>query len=112
MRFLLLCYETDDTGLCNVDAPTGRVLIPTPWGRLGHQRYGLRRLEADVLRAIVINWTTVHAPPPLWTYDIRTWALNLFDYAQFEDARRWLAQHQVSAKQFAAVHNVIIRRKQ
>lgn len=114
MRFLLLCYETDDTGMCNIDQVTGRILIPTPWGRLGHIPYGLRRLEADVLRRVLFRWSEPTANRiPVWTYDPggRSWALNIYDYPQFDDARPYVQMREITAQIFAELHATVYVRK-
>jgi len=84
-RLVELAYEEDtDARLANVDRHDGRLLVPVPWGSAGYKRYGLRRREADVLRALLFERMTPKpgAPVPLFQYDAarRTWHVNLFDY--------------------------------
>lgn len=95
-RVILLAYEEDQGGLCNIDRVTGRFLIPMPWGRGGQTKWGLRRREADILRNILFRW---HYPgPSLILYDRprRSWQVNLYDFETAADAKGWLAKHQVT----------------
>lgn len=53
-EFTALLYEADAAGeLINVDGATGRILLPSPWGRLGHATWGLTAGEGAALRHIV-----------------------------------------------------------
>ena len=73
-----LLYELDEDGRpANVD-PDGRILVPLPWGRLGHKVWGLRRTEANALRWLMLQRNAIQNEP-LWVYDAagRTWLLNL-----------------------------------
>lgn len=92
-RLTLLAYERDGDGYCNIDPVTWRVLIPAPWGRAGHRRWGMTRTESDVLREMVQcrQLQTGDRPPGLWLYDRarRSWRLNLFDYDEGVDGQRY-----------------------
>lgn len=95
-----LCYEKDDSGsLCNVDPVSGRLLVPAPWGRAGHRRWGLRYLESVLLRAILRGRRQAEAEPPVLVYDplSRGWHLNLFDYPSRRRALHWLEMHPITA---------------
>lgn len=95
-----LCYEKDDAGsLCNVDPVSGRLLVPAPWGRAGHRRWGLRYLESVLLRAILKGWQQAKVEPPVLVYDplSRGWHLNLFDYPSHRRAQHWLEMHPIRA---------------
>lgn len=73
-----LIYEADTDGRpANVD-PDGRILVPLPWGRLGHKAWGLRRTEANALRWLMLQRYATQNEP-LWVYDAagRTWLVNL-----------------------------------
>ncbi|MBI1294299.1 hypothetical protein GC175_04995 [bacterium] len=85
---IALCYETDgNLGRVNVDGD-GKLLVPSPWGRNGRYRFGLRVTEADVLRLHCYRLQEVSTPAPLFTYDpsVRSWFLNVFDYAEYAQA--------------------------
>jgi hypothetical protein len=83
-RLTLLAYERDEAGYCNIDPITWRLLLPAPFGRAGHKRWGITRAESDVLRDMLRERQaqTDHRPPGLWLYDRtrRCWRLNLFDF--------------------------------
>jgi hypothetical protein len=88
-RLTVLCYERDDADLlCNVDPATGRVLVPMPWGRLGHGRWGLTPTEANTMRLIML--TRQRRGLPLFHFDRsrRAWYLNM----EFGDGAVVLAQ--------------------
>ena len=80
-------YEPDpDFGAsANVDAD-GQVLMPVPWGR-SHQRWGLRRPEAEALRHHMLRLSQTADPPPLFSYDdyARRWVVNI-DYPTLAEA--------------------------
>lgn len=94
-RLVQLAYEQDAGGLCNVDSVTGRLLIPLPWGRSGHARWGLRIQEADILRQILFNWRNPEPSLLLYNSARKAWFVNLFAYGNIHLARKWLAAHQV-----------------
>lgn len=92
-----LAYQGDTTGApVNIDGMTGRLLIATPWGPLGHRYYGLRSTEGRALRRYMFDLQS-HAPagPPLFTYDpaSRSWGLNMWDFPSMAGAvaywERW-----------------------
>ena len=67
-----LAYQGDTTGApCNIDVGTGRLLIASPWGKLGHSYYGLRSTECRVLRRYMFDLQS-HAPAgaPLFTLSL------------------------------------------
>lgn len=73
-----LIYEADTDGRpANVDTD-GRIIVPLPWGRLGHRAWGLRRTEANALRWLMLQRAAVQNEP-LWVYDAggRAWLVNL-----------------------------------
>lgn len=95
-----LCYERDDSGsLCNVDSVSGRCLLPLPWGRQGHRRWGLRYLESVLLRAILRDFQQAKGEAPVLVYDplSRGWHLNIFDYPTHRQALAWLERHPITA---------------
>lgn len=95
-RLVELAYETDAGGLCNVDRATGRLLIPLPWGRNGHARWGLRPQEANILREILFAWQFDGVPLLFYDRARRAWFVNLTDYANRALAGDWLGKHQVT----------------
>lgn len=95
-RLLVLAYEQDAGGLCNVDAATGKLLIPLPWGRNGYARWGLRPQEANILREILFAWQGEASSLLAYDRTRRSWYVNLAEYANIHLAKRWLTQHQVS----------------
>lgn len=101
-RLVVLAYEQDAGGFCNVDGATGRLLIPLPWGRNGHAQWGLRPQEANILRDILFAWQ--HDAPALLAYDSmrRSWFVNLREYGSVHLAKRWLKAHQVGIGDYRA----------
>jgi hypothetical protein len=95
-RLVLLLYETDAGGLANIDSLTGRVLIPLPWGKNGHARWGIRPSEANVLRDILFGWQ--EQPPALIFYEWtrHSWFVDLDAFGSAGIARAWLRAHQVT----------------
>lgn len=66
-----LC-EVDGNGKpINVDAATGRILIPLPWGRAGGAQWGLRSSEQKTLTRIVRARALL--PDALFEYDRQQW---------------------------------------
>jgi hypothetical protein len=92
-RLTLLAYETDAHGYCNIDPATSKLLIPAPWGRAGHLRWGITPSESVVLREMVQRRQIGRdgRPPGLWLYDStrRCWRLNLYDFDTLADAQRY-----------------------
>lgn len=96
-KLIDLCYQRDTDGVaCNVDRRTGRLLVPAPWGRLGHAHYGLRRSEAVILRAYMFTLED-GGQPPLFSYDRldRGWYLNNLDYRAYDQAVAYWRKHQI-----------------
>jgi hypothetical protein len=98
-RLVALAYETDGGGLCNVDAPTGKVLIALPWGRAGHQRWGLRPSEATVLREIMLQRQYA---PGLFVYHAlgRAWHVNRHDYPSTRVALAYLERYPLTIAEY------------
>jgi hypothetical protein len=95
-RLVQLAYEVDTGGLCNIDGVTGRFLIPLPFGRNGHARWGLKPSEANVLRQILFDWML--ETPSLIHYDKsrRSWFVCLSAFPTIHVARTWLRAHQIT----------------
>ncbi|MCC6458796.1 MAG: hypothetical protein IT328_27880 [Caldilineaceae bacterium] len=92
-RLCLLAYEVDVDGFCNIDPVTHRLLLPAPWGRAGHKRWGIMPSESVVLREMIQQRQIGHdgRAPGLWLYDRtrRCWRLNLFDFDTVHDGQRY-----------------------
>jgi hypothetical protein len=92
-RLTLLAYEVDQDGYCNIDGITGRLLLPAPFGRLGHKRWGLSRVESTLLREMIQQRQIGRngRAPGLWIYDHsqRTWRVNLYDFDTVADGQRY-----------------------
>jgi hypothetical protein len=101
-RLVLLAYEEDSGGFCNVDGATGKLLIPLPFGRLGHAKWGLRPIEAVILRQVLFDWQ--YPGPTLFFYDKsrRSWFVNLHDFEHRQAAQRWLTRHQIDVATYRA----------
>lgn len=101
-RLVLLAYEVDAGGFCNIDAATGKLLIPLPFGRNGYARWGLRPQEANILRQVLFDWQL--EPMPLFEYDRmrRAWFVNLRDFANVHMAKGWLKKRQVTIAVYRA----------
>lgn len=92
-HFVAMLYQRAADGiLANVDARTGRLLVPAPWGNKGWKRWGLRHWEAVVLRSILMARVGDKKRPCLFDYntDSRTWFLNIADYGALEAAQHYL----------------------
>lgn len=107
-KAVYMAYEVDGGGFCNVDNATGRLLIPLPWGRSGHAKWGLRTTESDILRAILLQWQ--NDTPPLFRYDRarRSWFVALHDYANIHLAKRWLTKHPVDVGLYRAMRSRLV----
>jgi hypothetical protein len=101
-RLVLLAYEVDGGGYCNIDEATGKLLIVAPWGRNGYARWGLKPQEANILRQILFDWA--QPGPSLLQYDRtrRAWFVNLRDFANIHLAKRWMTHHQISVGLYRA----------
>lgn len=104
-RVVELAYEPDTDGrMANVDAHDGRLLVAAPWGSAGYRKYGLRRREADVLRAILFARMSPSAggyvPLFLWDADRRVWCVNLADYPSAAQAGGYVAHAAVTVREY------------
>lgn len=92
-RLTLLAYEHDADGYCNIDPVTWRILIPLPFGKAGHRRWGISVSESVVLREMIQQRQAqrVNRPPGLWQYDRarRQWRVNIFDFDTLTDGQRY-----------------------
>jgi hypothetical protein len=89
-RLILLCYERDDTGhLVNVDERTGKILVPLPFGKKGHVKWGIAPSEADTFRRIM--FARQRTGLPLFHFDRsrRSWFVNLASYPALPVVAEW-----------------------
>jgi hypothetical protein len=102
-RLVLLAYQTDAGGLCNIDSATGRFLIPLPFGRNGHTQWGLRAQEANILRQVLFDWQELD-PPTLLFYDRsrRAWFVDVAQFSHAGIARAWIRVHQITVAVYRA----------
>lgn len=106
-RCTVMLYEKDGAGRwVNIDR-TGQALIALPWGRAGQREWGLRRSEADVLRALLFAWQQRHdmrreAALYLYGASERRWWLNLADYPDEASGLGWVKAHPVTVAQWRA----------
>lgn len=103
-RLTLLAYERDDHGYCNIDPVTWRLLIPVPWGKAGHRRWGITASESVILREMLQQRQAQRAdrPPGVWLYDRtrRAWLLNLFDFDTLADGQRYWSKWPLSVAEY------------
>lgn len=103
-RLTLLAYEQDAHDYCNIDPVSHRLLIPAPFGRAGHKRWGITPSEAVVLREMVQQRQAQRAdrPPGVWQYDRtrRCWCLNLFDFDTVQDGQRYWQRWPLSVMEY------------
>ncbi len=104
-RLVQLVYEQDAGGYCNIDGATGKLLVPLPWGRLGHARWGLRPIEGIILREIMFDLSL--RKDNLFHFDRsrRAWFINLYNYANVHLARQWVTQHQIDVVMYRAARD-------
>jgi hypothetical protein len=95
-RLVQLAYEVDTGGLCNIDGVTGRFLIPLPFGRNGHARWGIRPQEANILRQILFDWMQESQPLLFYDWVRHSWFVNLDHFGSIGIAKAWLRSHQVT----------------
>lgn len=94
-----LVNDRTDGVFLNFDTVTWRLLVPVPWGWRHCHLYGLRRTEADVLRAIMHKRSVTVTPPPLFTYDAGKWYLNAADYRTTRDAAKYLDEYAITLEE-------------
>jgi hypothetical protein len=102
-RLCVLCYERDESGrLCNVDAATGRVLVPLPWGKLGFAKWGLTASEGDAMRAIML--TRQREGLPLFHFDRsrRSWFLNVAEWPDGAQVLGQMKEWEITAGEYRA----------
>jgi hypothetical protein len=111
-KIIELAYEPDTDGVfANVDRH-GRLLIPAPWGRAGHQHYKLRRGESETLRHYMLWLQSLDGRPALFVYDpeVRSWFVNREDYPRIETAISYWRHYQIDARRWRACVQAIAKR--
>lgn len=103
-RVVELAFQVDTDGrYANVDLD-GRLLFALPFGKSGHKLWGLRRREADTLRAILQARQTPQPgrAVPLFTYgeDTRSWYLNVADYGTEAQAIAYVRQYGITSREY------------
>lgn len=102
-RCAAMLYEQAAGRWVNIDK-SGQILIPLPWGRAGQRVWGLRRSEADALRALLFAWQRRHdarKEAALFFYgEDRRWWLNLADYPDEASGLAWVRSHPVTVAQW------------
>ena len=97
-KLTVMLYAADSDGaFANVDARTGRVLVPLPWGNKGWKRWGLRYWEAVTLRSILMSRVTRPRHAPLFDYNVesRTWHIDLTNYPNLGQAQTYFARNPI-----------------
>lgn len=88
--------ETDEGGRpINIDASTGRILIPVPWGKAGGVAWGLRSSEQRVL-ALLLRWRA-ERPDALFVYERRQWFVQDFTRRR---AEAYLRSHAITVPEY------------
>jgi len=109
-RLTLLAYERDADGYCNIDAVTWRILIPLPFGKLGHRRWGITPSESVVLREMVQQRQLGRngRAPGLFLFDAsrRAWRLNLYDFDTLADGQKYWQRWPLSVQDYRAARSV------
>jgi hypothetical protein len=106
-RLAELCYERDYDGSQPNMSATGRIEIPAPMGKAGYQRFGLRRLESDVLRACLLARVSRTDTAPVFVYndDDRRWYVNLSAYPGEQAAQQALRNFPIGAREYRRQHD-------
>lgn len=103
-RLTLLAYERDSDGFCNIDPVTCKLMIPLPFGRNGHKRWGITPSESIILREMIQRRQPQRdsRPPGVWQYDRarRCWLLNLFDFDTLADGQRYWQRWALSVAEY------------
>ena len=99
-----LAFVVDTDGrYANVDLD-GRLLFALPFGKSGHKQWGLRRREAETLRAILMARQVPQQGRalPLFVYDhvSRSWYLNVADYPTEAQAVAYVRQFGIASREY------------
>lgn len=97
--FVILLYEKDDVGYTSFDLD-GMILVPAPWSKKNHTKWGLRRLEANVLRYIIKEESENNSRTPLFFLDNFRWYVNATSYARKSQALAWVEEINITANRW------------
>ena len=109
MRLAELCYARDYDGSQPNMSATGRIEIPSPMAKIGHQYFGLRRNEQAVLRAVLVARMSRQDVAPVFLYndDDRRWYVNLSAYPTEQAAQKALSLAPIGAREYRRQHDRI-----
>ncbi len=100
-----ICYECIDRQPVNIDHYTYRLLIPMPWGDSGYRKWGMRAIEARVLRAVLMNRAHSDPQAALFDYADRQWFLNAHTYKSAAAALAYLKGKPIVAREWMPYAN-------
>ena len=103
LKLVTLLYRRGDDGvIANMDAATGRILVPAPWGDSGYKRWGLHSREAICLRHILMTRLRINHVQHLFDYspESRTWFVNVVHYPDLDRAMGYLAKRPISVAEW------------
>lgn len=99
-----ICYQTIDKIPVNVDSRTYRLLVPAPWGDSGYAKWGMRAVEARILRAVLMA-RAHNDNDALFDYAARQWFLNVPVYKSSAAALEYLRSKPITAKEWMKFQN-------
>lgn len=94
-----LCYETVEGQKVNVDSRTYRLLVPLPWGDSGYVKWGMRAVEARILRSVLMTRANSDQSA-LFDYADRRWFLNAAMYKNSQAALTYLRENPISGREW------------
>lgn len=95
-----ILYDTVDRQLVNIDSRTYRLLVPAPWGDSGYSKWGMRAVEARILRACLMRRVMRESTDALFDYADRRWFLNAGTYKTSTAALGYLKSRPISAAEW------------
>lgn len=98
-RMAAICYERVDGQLVNIDSRTYRLLVPAPWGDSGYSKWGVRAVEARILRSVLMTRTRSDEAA-LFDYGDRRWFLNFGIYKSPAAALTYLHERPITAREW------------
>lgn len=104
LRTTELLYQADEDNVpANIDRYTFKILRPLPWGSEGWKLWGMRQLEATVLRKMLMDRSGRTVPrKALYIYvkEELHWYLNVVCYQSYEAALEFLQLEPISLKKW------------